>query len=167
MTLQQVNRYTKAPISGKRILCPNCERISIVYHFSWCAIKCQHCNQFINKEDFLAYPSNIEKRKINISKAKLASLMSDNLGVTVKRNDIKIEEKWLFHNNKDFNSVDCYAFDLNFNYPIECWDEIPFRKSAFHLGKTEPDTLKSLNNQYCKYLQSIGQESMCDEFKYC
>ena len=53
MTLQQVNRYTKAPISGKRILCPNCERISIVYHFSWCAIKCQHCNQFINKEDFL------------------------------------------------------------------------------------------------------------------
>ena len=51
MTLQQVNRYTKAPISGKRILCPNCERISIVYHFSWCAIKCQHCNQFINKED--------------------------------------------------------------------------------------------------------------------
>ena len=167
MKLEPVTKNTRAPKSGRRILCPHCDRISIVYHFAWSAITCQHCNKKAKKEDFFAYPSNVEKRKINASKAKIASLMSYSLHEKVKPSDLRIEGNWLFHYDKEYKEVNCYAFAIDFNAPIECWDHIPTEKSAFHLGKTDPDTLDALNYKYCEYLEEIGQELMADEFRHC
>ena len=171
--LKPVTKHTRAPQSGRRILCPNCDRIGIVYHFAWCAVTCQHCKEIVEKEDWLAYPSNVEKRKVNMSKAKIAELMSYNLYDDVLPKDLKIEGRWLFHRSNyghyenKYETVDCYAFDLDFSNPIECWDDIPFDKSAFHLGKTDPDTLEALNDEYCNYLEEIGQPLMADEFRHC
>ena len=48
-----VNRYTRAGKNGKQILCPECREWSTVYHFSWSALRCIHCEEDINKEDFI------------------------------------------------------------------------------------------------------------------
>ena len=34
---------------GKHIMCPKCETIHKVYHFSWSAIVCQQCDTAIDK----------------------------------------------------------------------------------------------------------------------
>ena len=52
-----VNRYTRAGKNGKQICCPECREWSTVYHFSWSALRCTHCGEDVNKEDFI-----IEKR---------------------------------------------------------------------------------------------------------
>ena len=47
--LKPVTKHTRAPQSGRRILCPHCDRIGIVYHFAWCAVTCQHCKAIVEK----------------------------------------------------------------------------------------------------------------------
>ena len=34
---------------GKHIMCPCCESITKVYHFSWSGLQCQHCKHDIDK----------------------------------------------------------------------------------------------------------------------
>ena len=51
--LKNVNRYTRAGVNGKQIVCPQCNNEARVFHFSWSALTCQSCKQSINKEDFL------------------------------------------------------------------------------------------------------------------
>ena len=53
MNFKPINRYTRTGKWGKRILCPNCTNQSIVYHFSWSALNCLHCENMINKEKWL------------------------------------------------------------------------------------------------------------------
>ena len=48
-----VNRYTRAGNNGKEILCPECREWGTVYHFAWSALGCTHCNEMIDKEDWL------------------------------------------------------------------------------------------------------------------
>jgi len=48
-----VNRHTRAGKNGKQILCPECREWSTVYHFSWSALRCIHCEEDVNKEDFI------------------------------------------------------------------------------------------------------------------
>ena len=48
-----VNRYTRAGRNGKEILCPECRTWGTVYHFGWSALGCTHCNEMIDKEDWL------------------------------------------------------------------------------------------------------------------
>ena len=55
--LKPVTKHTRAPQSGRRILCPHCDRIGIVYHFAWCAVT--PTLQAIVEVNPL--PSNIEK----------------------------------------------------------------------------------------------------------
>ena len=50
---QFVNRYTRAGVNGKVIICPQCNTEATVYHFSWCALTCQSCGESINKTDYL------------------------------------------------------------------------------------------------------------------
>ena len=38
---------------GKHIMCPKCETIHKVYHFSWSALNCINCGEDVNKEDFI------------------------------------------------------------------------------------------------------------------
>ena len=46
---KKVNRYTRAGYGGRNIFCPKCDKRARVYHFSWSALQCQHCNSMIDK----------------------------------------------------------------------------------------------------------------------
>ena len=48
-----VNRHTRAGKNGKQICCPECREWSTVYHFSWSQLTCIHCEEDVNKEDFI------------------------------------------------------------------------------------------------------------------
>ena len=47
-----VTKHTRAGMQGKSITCPQCNTTSIVYHFSWSALGCQHCDTMIDKYDW-------------------------------------------------------------------------------------------------------------------
>jgi ribosomal protein S27E len=51
--MKKVNKHTRAGKNGKRIFCPECNKPTKVYHFSWSAITCSSCSQMINKLDWL------------------------------------------------------------------------------------------------------------------
>ena len=53
MKFAPINRYTRTGKWGKRILCPNCNHQSIVYHFAWSALSCMHCKEIIEKDEWL------------------------------------------------------------------------------------------------------------------
>ena len=44
-----VNKYTRAGNNGKEIICPECNNKQRVFHFSWCALGCQHCHYIVDK----------------------------------------------------------------------------------------------------------------------
>ncbi len=47
-----VNRYTRAGYEGRNIFCPKCDKKSRVFHFSWSALNCQHCDTMIDKNQW-------------------------------------------------------------------------------------------------------------------
>ena len=49
---RKVKKYTRATKHGKTIVCPECNKVATVYHFSWSALSCQHCNTMIDKYDW-------------------------------------------------------------------------------------------------------------------
>ena len=49
-TCSKVNRYTRAGKDGKFIICPHCNQGAFVFHFSWSALNCQHCDTMIEKK---------------------------------------------------------------------------------------------------------------------
>jgi len=52
MISEKVNKHTRASRKGKEIICPKCGQTTRVYHFSWSALSCQHCNTMIDKYDW-------------------------------------------------------------------------------------------------------------------
>ena len=48
-TCSKVNRYTRSGQNGKFIICPECNQGAFVFHFSWSALSCQHCNAMVEK----------------------------------------------------------------------------------------------------------------------
>ena len=49
LTFKPITSHTRSGRSGKHIMCPNCKSISKVYHFSWSATVCQHCETCVDK----------------------------------------------------------------------------------------------------------------------
>ena len=49
---EKVTKQTRAGKYGKTIVCPECNKVATVYHFSWSALGCQHCNTMIDKYDW-------------------------------------------------------------------------------------------------------------------
>ena len=49
---RKVTKHTRATRNGKTIVCPECNKVATVYHFSWSALSCQHCNTMIDKYDW-------------------------------------------------------------------------------------------------------------------
>ena len=49
---EKVGRYTRAGRHGKTIVCPECNKVATVYHFSWSALSCQHCKNMIDKYEW-------------------------------------------------------------------------------------------------------------------
>ena len=44
-----VTRYTRGGKYGKQIVCPECDNIIRVYHFSFSGLTCPKCNQSVDK----------------------------------------------------------------------------------------------------------------------
>ncbi len=44
-----VTRYTRAGKNGKQIVCPECDNIRRVYHFSFSGLTCPKCKQSVDK----------------------------------------------------------------------------------------------------------------------
>ena len=61
-----VTRYTRAGKNGKQIVCPECDNIIRIYHFSFSGLTCPKCKQSVDKyrwkvrtiQDRLATDSN-------------------------------------------------------------------------------------------------------------
>ena len=50
---RKVGKYTRASKThGKTIVCPQCNKVAIVFHFSWSALGCQHCGSMVDKYDW-------------------------------------------------------------------------------------------------------------------
>ena len=50
---QKVGRYTRASKThGKTIVCPECNKVATVFHFSWSALGCQHCGSMVDKYEW-------------------------------------------------------------------------------------------------------------------
>lgn len=54
--IKHVDRYTRAPLEGRMIYCPNCGNGKLAYHFAWSGATCQHCWQLVDKGDYLLEP---------------------------------------------------------------------------------------------------------------
>ena len=48
----KVTKQTRAGKDGKFIVCPQCDQGAYVFHFSWSALSCQHCDTMIDKYDW-------------------------------------------------------------------------------------------------------------------
>jgi hypothetical protein len=48
----KITRYTRAGEFGKEIICPKCSGIVRVYNFGFKSLKCIHCGQFSDKENW-------------------------------------------------------------------------------------------------------------------
>ena len=54
--LEPVNRHTRASKNdGRVIVCPKCNGNDCIYHFTWSALICKHCNSPVNKYEYLVY----------------------------------------------------------------------------------------------------------------
>ena len=51
-TCRKVTKHTRAGKDGKFIVCPQCDQGNFVFHFSWSALSCQHCDTMIDKYDW-------------------------------------------------------------------------------------------------------------------
>ena len=51
-TCRKVTKHTRATKHGKTIVCPECNKVATVYHFSWSALGCQHCGTMVDKYEW-------------------------------------------------------------------------------------------------------------------
>ena len=50
---EKVGKYTRASKThGKTIVCPECNKVSTVFHFSWSALGCQSCGSMVDKYEW-------------------------------------------------------------------------------------------------------------------
>ena len=50
---RKVEKYTRASKThGKTIVCPECNKVSTVFHFSWSALGCQSCGSKVDKYEW-------------------------------------------------------------------------------------------------------------------
>ena len=47
-----VTRYTRAGKNGKQLVCPECDNIIRIYHFSFSGLTCPQCKQSVDKYDW-------------------------------------------------------------------------------------------------------------------
>jgi hypothetical protein len=50
--MKLITRHTRAPRAGAFIRCPWCQEVSLVHHFSWAALTCQHCSESVPKANW-------------------------------------------------------------------------------------------------------------------
>ena len=62
--LTRLKKNARAGKYGKDLFCPYCNHKHTVYHFSWSALVCHHCNRTVEKLDWWVSsdPSKFSKR---------------------------------------------------------------------------------------------------------
>ena len=63
--MKLITRHTRAPRTGAFIRCPYCQNVSLVRHFSWSALGCQHCGESVPKASW-AYCDRSEVNPVEI-----------------------------------------------------------------------------------------------------
>ena len=58
LSMNNVNRFTRASKQGKIIVCPLCDSRARVFHFSWSKLSCLDCNHLIDKNDWRLASAN-------------------------------------------------------------------------------------------------------------
>ena len=58
LSMNNVNRFTRAGRQGKMIICPQCNYKHFVYHFSWSKLNCIKCDASVNKYDWRLASAN-------------------------------------------------------------------------------------------------------------
>ena len=66
-----VTKYTRGGKNGKQLVCPECDNIIRVYHFSFSGLTCPKCKQSVDKyswkvktiQDQLGFDSNTNRRE--------------------------------------------------------------------------------------------------------
>jgi len=48
--MKLITRHTRAPKAGAFIRCPYCQNVSLVRHFAWTALACEHCSEMVAKD---------------------------------------------------------------------------------------------------------------------
>jgi len=48
--MKLITRHTRAPRAGAFIRCPYCQEVSLVRHFAWTALACEHCSEVVAKD---------------------------------------------------------------------------------------------------------------------
>lgn len=48
--MKLITRHTRAPRAGAFIRCPYCQEVSLVHHFAWSALGCEHCGAMVAKD---------------------------------------------------------------------------------------------------------------------
>lgn len=48
--MKLITRHTRAPRTGAFIRCPYCQNVSLVRHFAWSALACEHCSEMVAKD---------------------------------------------------------------------------------------------------------------------
>ena len=51
-TNRKVTRYTRGGKYGKQLVCPECDNIIRIYHFSFSGLTCPKCKQSVDKYDW-------------------------------------------------------------------------------------------------------------------
>ena len=49
---KRVNQSTRSGYKGREIICPMCDNVTTVYHFSWSSLNCTHCDTDIVKSSW-------------------------------------------------------------------------------------------------------------------
>ena len=56
-TNSNVTKYTRGGKNGKQLVCPECDNIIRVYHFSFTGLTCPKCKQSVDKYDWRVIPT--------------------------------------------------------------------------------------------------------------
>jgi len=58
LSMNNVNRFTRASKQGKIIVCPLCDSRARVFHFSWSKLSCLDCNHLVDKNEWRLASAN-------------------------------------------------------------------------------------------------------------
>ena len=95
ISFKPITNRARAGKWGKHIMCPNCKSISKVYHFSWSALVCHHCNRTIEKLDWWV-SSNPQKfsKRVTLCNPKVKYYIDKNSIGEVTDNGQRLDAKY-------------------------------------------------------------------------
>ena len=93
--LTRLKKTARAGKYGKDLFCPYCNHKHTVYHFSWSALSCHHCNRTIEKLDWWV-SSNPQKfsKRVTLCYPKVKYYIDKNSVGEVSHNGQRLDAKY-------------------------------------------------------------------------